>query len=154
MGMFSLAGRALRSVFNVKKWMNIDDVGRTSSAALNDVYSLFHPHNAKRFETFDEAVARLRLNPTILAQLKHTFMNYTRIFLVVTLGCIGYAGYLFWVNAWLPGVATLVISGISLSICFRYHFWWFQIHSKKLGCHLGDYIQFFIRKDKRLEKLS
>ena len=50
-----------------------------------------------------------------------------------------YSVYLFIEGGHKGGIVALVVMFIALVLAFRYHFWYFQIKQRKLGCTIQEW---------------
>ena len=97
------------------------------------------PQKAKRTETFEEAMVRLRLSKADISQRTQEFKRLFIIFLVIFIVLLSYTVYLLSEGSIRPGLVSLVLTFIVLAQIFRYHFWLFQIKQRKLGCTLREW---------------
>jgi len=69
-----------------------------------------------------------------------------RAFLVVV--SFVFAFYLLLVERTVSGfLIGLAVAGLFASQAFRYHFWYFQIQQRKLGCTLEDWKQSWVKSN-------
>jgi intracellular multiplication protein IcmV len=94
-------------------------------------------------ETFDEAVARFNLTEADLKEREKDYLFYAGIFLVLGLVSFVFGFYLLFVKRkfldCLLGIAVAALFGTQ---GFRYHFWYFLIKQRKLGCTFDDWLVF------------
>lgn len=129
-----------KTFFDPRGWLGFDTL-KTSSlglwAILKGLFSIAEP---TRRETFAEAMQRLQLTEDDLQKTSQRYFSLTAIFIflgVVTLLTSFY--FLFHhetVAGWILAIAT---ASIFFSQAFRYHFWFFQIKHRKLGCTLKEW---------------
>ena len=100
---------------------------------------LFIPQSPTQTETFKAAVKRLGLSEQDLVIKQQGLMRLVVLMLVLALGLLGYTVYQGIYGSILGVVVSLVLTLIALVMAFRYHFWWFQIKHRKLGCSLREW---------------
>ena len=64
-----------------------------------------------------------------------------------------YAGYQFFYGSIKAFIVSLVVMLIALVLAFRYHFWYFQIKQRKLGCTFNEWYR-RINRGERNEEIS
>ena len=92
-------------------------------------------------ETFDELINRLGLTEQDLLRQKNSFWNIAVINLLLFFLMLSYAIYMA-AHFLFPGAyAAFAVSGIPLGLAVRYHFWYFQVKERRLGCRLRDWFK-------------
>lgn len=139
MGFFSRTGKILKPLVDVPRWMDLPRLAKNGTMLVDIVKQLLVPQKAKITETFEDAMVRLQLSPTDIAQRAKEFKRLLFIFLAIFIVLLSYTIYLFLLGSIRPGLVSLVLVFIVLAQVFRYHFWLFQIKQRKLGCTLREW---------------
>ncbi len=92
-------------------------------------------------ETFDEAVARLRLTESDLVDRRKMFLIQTLLYLVSGVCVIIYAIWLAFHAYWTGMFVAFLVALMAFSYAFRSHFWLFQLKQRKLGCTFQEYLR-------------
>jgi intracellular multiplication protein IcmV len=139
MGFFSRTGKILKPLVDIPRWMDLPRLAENGKMIVDIAKQLIVPQKAKRTETFEEAMVRLRLSKADISQRTQEFKRLFIIFLVIFIVLLSYTVYLFSEGSIRPGLVSLVLTFIVLAQIFRYHFWLFQIKQRKLGCTLREW---------------
>lgn len=135
------ASWAFKSFLNVKAWVGFDEIKQTFGTITGSLKHLFIPQQAKFHETFEEAKARLGLSEADLKQKEQDFLRLAIILFLISLTILFYAAYFAWNGFFAAFTLTFSVCLIALGHAFRYHFWFFQVRSRKLGCSIRDWYE-------------
>lgn len=131
---------AFKPFVNVHEWIGIRYLKVMSKGLMNAIRTTFTVAQATHEETFEQAVKRLKLSPAALEQRKQTFLRLALLMGALGIFCLGYMLYLLWSGALGAGCIALVVAMIVFAYAYRFHFWYFQIKSKKLGCTFKEWL--------------
>lgn len=124
---------------NVPAWLG----GRTIIDGTKDISRVasdyFIPEKATTEETFEQAVERFNLSERDLQERADGLLRVALIFAVIGFAILGYAVYLVFNQQLGAFLLTIVVSMLAFASAFRYHFWCFQVKSRKLGCSFKDW---------------
>ncbi len=120
--------------FNVKQWTGASYLSPVHTAAKAALKGLFIPQRAENKETFEAAIARLKLTPEQVAMREKRFRQNAYVFIMCAALAFAYAMYLLFHGHFSPALLGVAVMGLFLVQAFRFHFWAFQIKHKKLGC--------------------
>jgi len=143
-----MAGRAKRlvkSFFDVQSWLHLGEL-KNQWAYLKTLWqSLFtlpaeRIDNADTRKNFQIALELNNLQEVDIARRVAEFRRLVAIFVVAGMGVWAYAIHLFVNHAFLSGILCLCIGAVMFAQGFRYHFWLFQIHERRLGCTFKDWL--------------
>lgn len=137
----SRIARVFNRIVNVRKWA---DWERTKAFTLylgNGFLRLFVPEKNPGAESFDSAMTRLKISDVDLL-LKQKALFRLSIVMTSLAGLIFiYSGYQLFFGAFKAAIVSLVVAMIALVLAFRYHFWYFQIKKRKLGCTFNEWFK-------------
>jgi intracellular multiplication protein IcmV len=93
-------------------------------------------------ETFEEAMVRLNLTEQDIKEQGERYFNFAVLFITLSILSIVFAFYLLFAERTFAGF----LLGLAVTMLFggqavRYHFWMFQIRSRRLGCTLEEWKQ-------------
>ncbi|OGT38564.1 MAG: hypothetical protein A3F11_04730 [Gammaproteobacteria bacterium RIFCSPHIGHO2_12_FULL_37_14] len=129
-----------KTFFNPRAWFGYDSLKEDNKTIWVLLAELFSPPGVVREETFEEAMQRLNLSEKDLQLTARNYYLYALFFVVLGSSVLVYAFYLmiqyrlFW--AWLLAMS---IASLFYANAFRYHFWFFQIKHRKLGCTFAEW---------------
>lgn len=134
--------KRLKSTF--RKASDYDRMAQSSEFIKTALKRLFVPQHAKRKESFTEAMQRLNITETQVQNKQRAFKRLAMIMLSVALLILGYSFFRIIQGHWHAVIFSLVLMMIVLVLAFRYHFWFFQLKQRKLGCTLEEWFRFTI----------
>jgi len=140
-------GRSIKSGFkwsfknfiNVHEWIGLRTIGTMSRGLINAIKQIFVPQTSERAETFDEAVKRLNLSPADLETRQRVFLRIAIMMAFLSLLCLFYMLYLLFSGLLAAGLLAFIVALIVLAYAWRFHFWYFQLKNKKLGCTIQEW---------------
>jgi intracellular multiplication protein IcmV len=139
-----------KTFFNPRAWLGYDalkDQTETITSFIKGATTVQRPDIT---ETYDEAMQRLDLTEADVRTTARLYLIYAISFLVLAVCDFFYGLYLlFHHGAFLGLVLSLAVFALLIAQAFRYHFWYFQIQSRKLGCTIDewrDYLRNMIKR--------
>lgn len=142
-----------KTFFNPRAWFNFDTI-KAYNAVLWDILSgLFRPIAPGREETFAQAVHRLKLTENDLVQRQRFYLSLALFFFVIGALLFVFGFYLLLHHSTFHGwLIAMAASAFGLAQAFRYHFWYFQIKRRKLGCTFNEWRRGVLHQDKEMPK--
>lgn len=133
--------RLFKRIFNLKSWSDWERVKYFFLYILDSIKQLFilQPVTKRKQETFAKAAARLNLTENNLLERQRSLFRLSMIMVGMAVLLLIYAGYELYHGAILSFILSLVVTCIALILAFRYHFWYFQIKERKLGCTIKEW---------------
>lgn len=133
--------RFVKSVFNVREWSDWDRTKSGTNWLVETINKLFVPQQQTAEENFDEAMVRLKINEEDLENRKKSLLNVAILMAVFAFLIFLYAVYqLIYLNI-AATILSFVVMGIALVLAFRYHFWYYQLKVRKLGCSIQEWFK-------------
>ena len=139
---------ALKSIFNFRSWLDWDRVKEFTSYLFNAFKKFFVPQRNQTGETFEAAKKRLKLTDNDLLSRQKGLLRLSILMMCLSVLVFGYSVYLFTRGGYQGGIVGLVVMLIALVLTFRYHFWYFQIKERKLGCTIQEWFNHGLRGGK------
>lgn len=134
-----------KTFFNPASWSAFSEVKATTRVLWDIVSSLFVQESTNRVETFSEALKRLQVTDEELQERSNTYFLYALGFLALAILGIVLSFYMLIHHRTFAGfLLGLSGSALFLSQAFRYHFWYFQIKKRKLGCTFEEWKKFVL----------
>jgi len=132
-----------KTFFNPRAWLGYDTLKESTQGFFTIMRGVFGRRTFEpgEKETFSEATARLNLTENDLKDLQLTYFSYALLFLLIALGVLGYSIWLI-IHLYLSAfILSFALIALLLSQAFRFHFWYFQIKHRKLGCTLNEWLK-------------
>jgi intracellular multiplication protein IcmV len=131
-----------KTFFNPGAWLGYDYVKDSTLYFWQAIKNIFVPQKAGtgRKETFEEAMKRQKLTEADVQQSAKNYLIYTLIFIALAVFTAFYGFYLLIEHKeWIAWILSMALVALLLSQAFRFHFWYFQIKHRKLGCTLREW---------------
>jgi len=130
-------------LFNIRAWSDWDRAQSISNYFLGTLRRLFVPQPVKKAnaKSFDDIVTELKLSDKAIKAKAMALKRLCIFMLCLAVSFYGYGMYQLLYGSILAVILSLVLMLISLSLAFRYHFWYFQIERRKLGCTLSEWFK-------------
>jgi len=135
----SRIGRTFRRIFNVRQWADVDRTKVSTNYLVDGIKKMTEPQKAGKNESFSAAVKRLNLNESELIARQNSLFYMSILMLLVAVGVMVYGFIHLVLGNFLATLISIVVVSIALSLAFRYHFWYFQIKHRKLGCTIQEW---------------
>ncbi len=134
-----MAKKKERSFFNFKRLMGTDVITSFGKEAKDSAKKVFTPDDTERKETFEEAVERLGMTEKDISDRKRNMLQTALVFAGISLLIFCYTVYLLLNGHVGAGFLGLCVMLMALMMGFRYHFWYFQMKKRKLGCTIKEW---------------
>ena len=136
-----------KTFFNPREWLGYDSLKEQTQTIQSFVKEAATVRKPERTETFDEALQRLDMKEEELPGIATKYLCYALFFLGLAIVDFIYGIYLlFHHGAFLGMVLAFAVCALLLAQAFRYHFWFFQIQNRKLGCTFEEWRDSILRK--------
>jgi intracellular multiplication protein IcmV len=139
MGIISGTKRLLNPVGRLRKWTGVDSSVTFGSSVVEMAKGLFSVRKGQSTQSFDAKTQSMGLDEVTLQQRARDFLRMATFGLIATVAIWSYMIYLLLGQAWHGAIVSLGVSFVVLALSFRYHFWYFQIKQRRLGCTLSDW---------------
>jgi intracellular multiplication protein IcmV len=146
----SRIGRLISRVLNVRSWLDWDRMKSFTFYLIDGFKKFFIPQkpNGKNGESFQAAKKRLNLSDSDIMARQIGLLRLSILMILIAVLIFVYSVYLLVVGAYTGGVVALVVTLIAVVLAFRYHFWYFQIRERKLGCTIQEWFKQGLMGDK------
>lgn len=131
-----------RTYFNPTAWIGLDELRRITRILWGVMRGVFVKPIPEHTESFTEAIQRLELNEADLQKTQQHYLIYSMVFVIF--GAISFSTsfyLLFKYHTFFGWLMTVLMTILFLSQAFRFHFWYFQIKHRKLGCTFKEWWQ-------------
>ena len=131
----SRIARVFTRIINIRFWFDWDRMRSFSLFLVSGFKRLFIPQkNPSKPETFAQAQKHYHLNDADLLIKQNALFRLSMVMVTAALLIFIYSGYHFFYGTYKAAFVSLVVMMLALVLAFRYHFWYFQIKNRKLGC--------------------
>lgn len=141
--------KLISSILNVREWFDWERVRSFTLYLTNGFKQLFVPQQSVKAESFKEVTAKLDINEENLLIKQKALLRLSLLMVVVAGLIFGYAGYQLFYGSFKAVIVSLVVTLIALTLAFRYHFWYYQIKHRKLGCTFDEWLRYGLLGEKR-----
>jgi intracellular multiplication protein IcmV len=135
----SRIGRVFTRFVNIRKWFDWERTKSFTIALKNAIKSVIVPKKNIKPVSFDAAVTKMHLSDAELLVKQNALLRLSIIMLACAFLIFSYSGYQFIYGSLKGFFVSLVVTMIAVVLAFRYHFWYFQIKHRKLGCTLSEW---------------
>lgn len=136
---FSRLSHVVNSIFDVRRWSDYDRVKTYTTYLMDGVKKLFVPQKAVSDVSFEEAMALMKISEADLKKQQGALYRLSVFMCVLAAGFFLYAVYHLFYGTFRAVAISLIVMCMALTLGFRYHFWYFQIKQRKLGCTFGEW---------------
>ncbi len=126
--------RLFSRIFRIQEWLDVTRLQGFMAYIVALFKRLFVPQPKAATESFAAAKKRLNLTDAMLLSRQKALFRMSLLMLVIAGLLFAYSIYQIMHGGILGVLLSLIVTLIALALAFRYHFWYFQIKSKQLGC--------------------
>lgn len=130
-----------QQIFNIRLWFDWERMKAFTQYLLQGCKTFLVPQKAQVTESFEEAMARLGLTDSDLLARQKGLLRLSLLTLGFAILLLGYAIYHVFYGSLLAVMLSVVLMCVTLVLAFRYHFWYFQIKKRKLGCTIREWFK-------------
>jgi intracellular multiplication protein IcmV len=143
MGLFKSLKKGLSYIFDfrVDQWLNLKMIKDNTLFYARETKELFTIDKSDSTENFEEATTRLRLTEDFIKNQTKRYFYLTCLFLVSAGLILAYGVYIALQGNIMGGCICFCLTVYALSCAFRFHFWYFQMKRKKLGCSIQEWLK-------------
>ncbi len=131
---------AVKPFVDVPTWTGYKQFVEMSKGIFGPMKDMFVPQQATIDETYEQALKRLGLTDTDIAQRHKEFTRLMVIYIGIAVLLFAYTFYLIWMRSIHGAIAGFAISLVAVVQAFRYNFWLFQLRERKLGCTFKEWL--------------
>ncbi|STX29846.1 intracellular multiplication protein IcmV [Legionella beliardensis] len=148
----SRIGNLFKTIFNVRAWSDYDRIRAFTLYLGNGIKFLFVPQKKESasneaLANFKEAMDAQNLTEADILARQRGLYRLSILMCVIAFGFFCYAMYHLFYGGIFAVIISLVLMLVALVLAFRYHFWYYQIRERKLGCTFREwYSQGFLGK--------
>lgn len=125
--------------FNPRAWADYDRMRETSQSLWQRIRRLFVPQKARYSTSFEEKTNQLQLTEIDLKKRMQGLLFLSILMLLLAGAFFSYCLYQLWLGHYLAVMVSAMVTLLTLALAFRYHFWYFQIKQRKLGCTIREW---------------
>ncbi len=138
----------VKRLFNVRWWLDYDRLKAFTTYLVQGFAKFFIPQSHKKGESFEMAVKRMNLTSKDLVLKQKALFRLSLLMSVFMIIVFGYGLYQCLYGSYKAAILSIIVSLIALVLAFRYHFWYFQIKQRKLGCSFQEWYRQGLMRNK------
>lgn len=139
-GVKSTAKFFFKPFVNIHEWLGISQLIVMTRGLREGLQTTFKVEPKHKDESFQEALKRLNISEADLQTNQQAFLRIALVMAGLSFMALIYVVYLFWQGFLMAGLIALIVSLVMLVLAYRYHFWYFQIKNRKLGCSFKEWL--------------
>jgi intracellular multiplication protein IcmV len=133
----------LSRYFNVRQWVGTDHLRNPFEFLKKILVTAFVvPPETTEKEDFLELVDKLGLTSEQLRKKKNAFLRLCIVFCILAFLVVVYAVFHVSFGHYRVFFPSIVLSVVCLAFAFRYHFWYMQIKTQRLGCSFQEWCDY------------
>ncbi len=133
----------------MRAWSDFDRTRSFTNYLVAGFFRMFVPQGkADKGESFDAAIARMNLSDQDLQAKQSALYRLSILMCTAAIFIFGYAIYHLYYGSYRAVIISFILMLIALALAFRYHFWYFQIKTRKLGCSISEWYRQGLKGDK------
>jgi intracellular multiplication protein IcmV len=129
-----------KTFINPRAWIGWDSLRTYNTLIFGILKNAFTPSEPTRKETFADAMQRMHLTEEDIQTNARNYLLYTTFFMICGALVFFFGFYLIFkyhtLHGWLLAMSA---SALFFGQAFRFHFWYFQIKQRKLGCTFQEW---------------
>jgi intracellular multiplication protein IcmV len=131
-----------KTFFNPRAWLGYDELKNQTKTIWDTLRALFTSSKPQRQETFEQAMQRLQLSEKDIKEKQATYLNYAIAFIILAVcSFLSSFYYLIHHHTFSGMILGFAVTTLFATQAFRFHFWYFQIKHRKLGCTYKEWRQ-------------
>lgn len=135
----SRIGRMLKNIFRVRSWVDLERVKQGMRYITETCSTYVIPQQKTAKESFNDAKTRLNITDEQLALQQKSLLRLSIIMLCIAFLLFLYFLYNILYSNFSAVIVTAMVMLLSIVLAFRYHFWYYQIKQRALGCTLKSW---------------
>lgn len=129
-----------KSFFDYRTWMDMERLKSGFTNLRGSMRTYFVPQKQQaKPDDFHATVQKFKLSEADLRRKAYAFLRLTFLMVFVTLGVLSYTLYLYAEEHWRAAFIATSVTLVGAALTFRYHFWYFQLKQRKLGCSIKEW---------------
>lgn len=132
-----------KRIFNIRQWSDYDRLKSFTKFLGAGIKKMVIPQKEKIADTkktFTEASLSMKLTDQDLVERRKGLYRLSVLMSCVAFAIIAYGVFLLVYGHYRAFVISLVVGSIGFVLAFRYHFWYFQIKERRLGCTFKEWL--------------
>src|SRR6056297_268247 len=136
----SRIGGMFRRAFDFRYWADVDRIKEFSLYIWGGFKRLFIPQENRggNQASFEDAVKKMNLSEDDLLNREKALKRLSVFMSVMACLVFSYSFYHLFYGKWEAVILCYSVTLIASALAFRYHFWYYQIKERKLGCRFSE----------------
>lgn len=154
--------RLFKRIFNVRGWSDWERVRSGGEYLKNGINKYFIPNSARgkqesreekdpviEKDKFEIAMKQMSLTEKDLDKREKSLFRLSLMMMVISLLVFIYVLYHLFYGTFAAMILSFSVMCIAGALAFRYHFWYFQIKYRRLGCSISEWYKYGLRGIKK-----
>lgn len=133
-----------KRIFDFRYWADFDRLKGFSLYLWNGFKRLFIPQVSEQSGSqvnFEKAVKEMKLTESDLESRKVALKRMSILMAVLAVLIFIYSFYHMFYGSLQATLLCYSVTLIAAALSFRYHFWYYQIRERKLGCKVSEWFR-------------
>jgi intracellular multiplication protein IcmV len=138
-----------KTFFNPSGWLGYNEVKGSIQTSWDLMKGMFIIPEPTYKETFEEALIRQGVTDEEAQRRGNDFLTYAIVFLALSVTTFCFSFYILIIERTFAGcLLGMAVTALFAAQAFRFHFWYFQIKKRKLGCTFEEWKQSWFQNGK------
>ena len=133
-------GKKLKFMVDFPSWMSWHEVRGHGSNIYQVALAAFTPQAKTRHESFEQAMARMKITETKLQQRARHILMTMVVYVAALLALLAYVMVLFGKGHLAAGLLGCAVMSVPAILVYRESFYYMQIKQRRLGCTFKDWL--------------
>ncbi|MFC3909586.1 type IVB secretion system protein IcmV [Legionella dresdenensis] len=131
----------LKAIFDFRRWIDYERIRAFSLYLLGGFKKMFipSPQNKGNAQSFEQAAAAQKLTEEDITARQAGLYRLAILMILMAILVFGYTVFQLINENYKATLISMIVGFIALVLAFRYHFWYFQLKKRKLGCSLREW---------------
>jgi len=133
-----------KNTFRFRFWLDFDRIKNFTLYVVQAIKKMFVPDKAEVPDTeasFADAMKAQHLTEKSIVAQRQSLYRLSILMCVLAFGIFAYTIYLIIYAHYLAAGISFIMFLLGLVLAFRFHFWYFQIRERRLGCSFEEWFQ-------------
>ena len=144
--------KLLGSLFRIRSWIDLDRIRTISTSLFTGAIKLFTPPKhtpvadeklppAEQVEDFKRVASQYHLDNKALNKTAFSLLYWSYCMILFAVLLMALFIYYLIAGSFKACLLTFIGVGLAVILAFRYHFFYYQVKQRKLGCTVKELFQ-------------
>ncbi len=127
---------------NLSRAAQVNAIKRQSCFIWEVLKGIFRKHGNDAQISYSEYILKYNISAKHLIKKRNQLRKRVLFYMLCALVMLCYSIYLLLYVNWYSFLLGFSVLFVLLSLAFKYHFWLFQLDTKKFGCSFKDWLKY------------